>query len=117
MESRWSLMQRRKDQHKAVRAALLPYQRPAGPPYLVCMLWEHSRLADDDGLSSALKHVRDEIASYLGISDGDRAAARWQVGQQIIHEQIEVLDPKTWKLGKVWANRVRILIFSAAMSK
>lgn len=41
------------------------------------------RRLDTDNLVGALKHVRDEVARWLGVDDGDAAVATWSVDQEI----------------------------------
>lgn len=41
-----------------------------------------TRPADDDNLAGALKAVRDEVAAWLGVDDGNRAAVRFTYGQK-----------------------------------
>ncbi len=49
------------------------------------------------------------------MDDGDEARVRWVYGQALLHEQIDVVDPKTRKLTKVWASRLRVQIFPAVV--
>lgn len=80
----WAVKSRRAKTHgNATRWALigaktLPWAgniQVSGPRTInVCLvrLFEgRSKLMDDDGLSAAFKHVRDAVAAYLGIDDGD----------------------------------------------
>jgi endonuclease III len=39
------------------------------------------RKLDSDNLEISAKHVRDEIAKWLGIDDGDESKCRWKVSQ------------------------------------
>ena len=101
---------RTRAQRAATAAALLAYMRPAGPPFVVVLTWIHSRVADDDGVASACKHFRDEVARWLGISDGNRAAARWEYGQELSNEQHDVrgVDGK-WRRQYVSQLRIQVL--------
>ena len=46
----------------------------------VTMVAHLPRFFDDDNLANALKPVRDEVADWLGIDDGD-GRVRWECGQ------------------------------------
>lgn len=63
---------------------------------------------DTDGLAGALKHVRDEVAAWLGIDDSARSPASWRVGQQkgppkgyAVRIEIEDDDPETREVHKI----------------
>lgn len=78
-------------EHHFVRAKRLAKERKAamalcpryrGPPLLVVTLVRVGpRTLDDDGLRSALKAVRDGVASRLGVDDGSQLVA-WRYGQE-----------------------------------
>jgi hypothetical protein len=72
---------RRRCQQQSVAVCLYCAGRPALPVH-VTMTRIGPRRMDDDNLAGALKHVRDEIARWLGVDDGDKARVTWQVEQQ-----------------------------------
>jgi hypothetical protein len=97
----WRLRQKRaKGQHLAVRdgmlsSALNRYEAwsrmgrgsTETPRLLLLPLHVHlTRLAtrklDTDNLAGALKHVRDAVAKFLGVDDGDESKVTWSVGQE-----------------------------------
>ena len=49
---------------------------------LVCLTRLSMGRLDDDNLAGAFKHVRDEIASWLGCDDNPGAPVRWSVHQE-----------------------------------
>jgi hypothetical protein len=42
------------------------------------------RLLDDDNLASSAKAVRDGVADWLGIDDGDAARVSWRYAQEAV---------------------------------
>lgn len=88
-------------QAKAERAkAMLLCPKWTGSPLLVVFMVRHSpREMDDDGLRSALKHVRDGIAARLRIDDGS-PLVRWnysqgkcKAGEERVGVTIETVSP------------------------
>lgn len=76
---------RKKSQQQTVALVLysaFQRRRPALPVHVVMTRIGPQRM-DSDNVQGALKHVRDEIARWLNIDDGDEAKATWQVEQQI----------------------------------
>lgn len=64
-------------------------------PCVVVMTRSSTGVLDDDGLASSLKHVRDAVAEWLGVDDGDTGAVRFKceqgTGKRGVHGvQIEV---------------------------
>lgn len=73
---------RRSRQRGTVRLALRAHLgRPPGPPVSVELTRVAPRKLDDDNLQGAFKHVRDGVADWLGIDDGDERV-RWLYGQE-----------------------------------
>jgi hypothetical protein len=81
---------RAKDQRRAARNALSD-QMPVwvvatslairkDPPITITITRRGGRSMDDDGLTASAKHVRDGIADWLGIDDGDQRLT-WVVRQ------------------------------------
>jgi hypothetical protein len=55
----------------ATRTALCVPRDALGDSTACILLTRHGRRVDDDNLQGALKAVRDEVAAWLGIDDGD----------------------------------------------
>jgi hypothetical protein len=56
-------------------------QKPPIPCSVLLTRFAPSRGLDDDNLAGALKSVRDEVAAWLGVDDGDRDTVRYRYGQ------------------------------------
>jgi len=56
-------------------------QRPPIPCTCLLTRMAPSRGLDDDNLAGALKGVRDEVAKWLGVDDGNRQAVRFRYAQ------------------------------------
>jgi hypothetical protein len=67
-------------ERSAVREALDPFEPPAGP-WLVRLARVAPRRLDDDNAVAAMKGVRDEVASWLRVDDGD-SRVRFVVAQE-----------------------------------
>jgi hypothetical protein len=75
---------RKKDQHETVRAWLTPLgdMLPEESfPMVVTLVRMSAGTMDDDGLRSSLKYVRDAIALWLGVDDGDTSRVQYHYGQ------------------------------------
>lgn len=72
-----------KAERKAVAWLLNGKQLPP-PPVVVTLtrLSPHHTPLDDDNLTGALKAVRDEVAKYLGVDDGNTAMVRFVYAQR-----------------------------------
>jgi hypothetical protein len=69
----WRERQRRAKLHrKAAREALGPDIKGPPPPYVITITRIGPRTLDSDNLAGAAKHVRDGVADWLGIDDGDK---------------------------------------------
>lgn len=76
---------RAKDERKAVDDALLAAglsRVTLPPPFLVNLTRLGGQKLDDDNLKAALKSIRDQVADWLQVDDGDEAAATWAYDQQ-----------------------------------
>lgn len=56
-------------------------QRPPMPCTVLLTRLAPSRGLDDDNLAGSLKGVRDEVARWLGVDDGNRSAVRFRYTQ------------------------------------
>jgi len=54
----------------------------AGPWLVTLTRLAPSEWLDDDKLAEAFKAVRDELAGWLGVSDGNQARVRWLYAQR-----------------------------------
>jgi hypothetical protein len=99
---------RTKEQHRACGEALAPYVRPA-PPWLVTLTWEHMNAADDDGISAAMKGVRDRVAEWLSVDDGDRELVHFEYAQALHRELVKVLLRGRWVRQAVSRVRVQVV--------
>lgn len=68
---------RRRREHQVVTTALAGIAPPAGP-WRVVITRVGPRAMDDDNRTSSAKGVRDAIAAWLGVDDGDDSV-RWEV--------------------------------------
>jgi len=67
---------------KAVREALAPFTPPP-PPWRVALVRFGLRTLDDDNATASMKGVRDEVASWLRVNDGDRSRVHFVVVQEL----------------------------------
>ncbi len=65
---------------RSVVALRLRRMKPIAPPCEVRVIRIAPRALDDDNLARACKAVRDEVARWLGVDDGDTRVS-WRVGQ------------------------------------
>lgn len=78
----WRNRQKRaKAQRAAAKAALGPDVKGPPPPYLITITRIGPRKLDSDNLAGAGKHVRDGVADWLRIDDGDERLT-WQYAQR-----------------------------------
>ena len=54
---------------------------PAGPPWRVTVVRVGPRKLDSDNLTASAKHLRDALARWLGVDDGDEGRVRFEVEQ------------------------------------
>lgn len=71
-------------------------KRPPPGPWAVSICRVGVRAWDSDNLAFAGKCVRDACADFLGVDDGDEAAASWHYAQRI--ERRQEREPRTGKL-------------------
>lgn len=63
-------------------APLATFAPPSGPWRVKLTRVSRGRLDGHDNLRSALKHVVDGIADFLGVNDGDRSAVVWDYAEE-----------------------------------
>ena len=71
----------RRREHQVVAAALRGITPPAGP-WRVTITRVGPRAMDDDNRTASAKGVRDSVAAWLGVDDGDDRA-RWEVRGEV----------------------------------
>jgi hypothetical protein len=83
MRCNWIARSRIAKAQRSEVAAMVSGNKP--PPLPVSVVIERSgpRSLDSDNLTISAKHVRDEIAKWLGVNDGDESVAKWSVVQKI----------------------------------
>jgi len=71
------------DQRRTIEIALASCRPMArdGASYRVIMTRHGVRQLDDDNLARSCKSVRDEIARWLKVDDGDMSRVRWEYAQ------------------------------------
>lgn len=79
----WRQHHRRHASQRGVTAMSLQANlgRPPPPPVRVVLTRISPRALDSDNLHGALKHVRDGVADWLGVDDGDERVT-WAVQQR-----------------------------------
>lgn len=82
--ARWANLAKRKAAKKAVELITNTMDKPTGEPFVVELVRHSAGTLDDDGLRSACKSVRDGVAKWLGINDGDVDRLRFKYGQKIV---------------------------------
>jgi hypothetical protein len=87
---RWQVKAARVSEHRkqtkirllanGIRAQLVAKHGQLQPDerYVVAFVRVASRRLDDDNLQGAFKAIRDEVAAYLGVNDGDRQRIRFE---------------------------------------
>ncbi len=84
-----------KGQRKKAYSALASVAAPPVPPCSVVLTRVAPRRLDGDNLQSGFKAVRDGVADWLGVDDGDKRID-WQYGQRsggvnVYQVEIEVI--------------------------
>lgn len=91
----WRMRQKRAKEQRGT--TLLALRTARGMPWAP---WEHrwrvhlvrlsARKLDTDNLQGALKHVRDGVADWLGVDDGDEKLVTWTYDQEPGHKVMAV---------------------------
>lgn len=68
-------------ERRTVREALKPFA-PVPPPWRVVLVRVAPRLLDDDNATASMKAVRDTVAEWLHVDDGDTSRVRFVVEQE-----------------------------------
>lgn len=78
----WRVKYARSKQQRAITAQVVaPLEKPSIP--CVVQFTRVSRgIMDDDNLPSSIKHLRDEIAKWLGVDDRHRHIVRYEYDQR-----------------------------------
>jgi hypothetical protein len=104
-------------EHKIVAQALWAREllnkrhRPSFPPYVVTMTRIAARKLDDDNMVAGFKGVRDAVAKWLGVNDGDTSKVRWVYAPEEKPPRND--DATTLRTGKRSAYACRIQIEGA----
>lgn len=78
----WRTRHRRSKAQREVTAALLAHIKAPEPPCVVTITRVSKGVMDDDNLASSAKHVRDEIAKWIGVDDKHRDIVRYVYEQR-----------------------------------
>ena len=76
---------RRTRWHRDTTAAALHGRIPPRGPWAVTMVRVAPDALDSDNATNSAKHVRDQIAEWLGCGDGPRDPVTWTVTQETAH--------------------------------
>ena len=79
----WRVVSRRGKEQKDRVGLYLGFHGAPKTPVLVTLTRVGKRKMDSDGLAASCKHVRDSIASWLGVDDGDETRVLWKYAQEI----------------------------------
>lgn len=77
----WRVVWQRGRREKASTLARLAMFRPPRPPLDVEIIRLSRGRLDDDGATASAKHVRDAVAAWAGVDDGDTARIQFVVSQ------------------------------------
>lgn len=90
---KWQQLTRIKtEHHKHVQNELFGRSKPPLPVHVVLnRVGNNKRPMDDDNLRSAFKYVRDAVALWLGVDDGDTDNVTWGYGQEICKDGMEYI--------------------------
>lgn len=81
--ARWANLAKRKAAKRAVELITNTLPLPLKEPFVVELVRLSAGTLDDDGLRSATKSVRDGVAKWLRIDDGDVERLRFKYGQEL----------------------------------
>jgi hypothetical protein len=105
----WRKRQRRAKAQRAAAALCASYlQRPSGQ-LVVSMCRYGKRKLDSDNLHGSLKHVRDGIADWLGVDDGDESLVRWECYQKSPCKELGVMVVVEQRVMPVLASGVAVM--------
>jgi hypothetical protein len=86
LREHWRVKANRNTSHRAAAFIALrqacPKFNPAILPCEVTLTRIAPRELDDDNLAGGFKSVRDGVADWLGVDDGDKETVRWHYRQQ-----------------------------------
>ena len=94
----WTAKHRRKRQQQEAMMWLLGVNRLGAGPYRICITRIAPRKLDSDNATGSAKYVRDAIAHWLGVNDGDERAATWVVEQEQKRKTYAV-RVEIWRVG------------------
>lgn len=80
--AQWLKRKKRAAAHVAVESATRALEAPQRFPMVVRLTRLSAGTLDDDGLRSACKAVRDAVAKWLGVDDGDVQRLRFKYEQE-----------------------------------
>jgi hypothetical protein len=86
LREHWGKRNARRERQQRVTLCALRSQignRPPPCPLVAKLTRVGPRRMDSDNAVISLKHVRDAVAKYLGVDDGDEASVRWEYGQEV----------------------------------
>lgn len=91
LRNHWRVNRKTSKEERQATALMLRSKQPAGPVYgvivpadlavVVTLTRLSERLLDDDNCAGALKAIRDEVAAWLGMDDGDPRVT-WRYDQK-----------------------------------
>lgn len=79
----WRVVSKRGHQQKKIVLLHLKGSMPPAEPIRVTLTRVGKRKMDTDGLAASFKHVRDAIAMWMWVDDGDEKWVRWEYRQEI----------------------------------
>lgn len=87
----------------------LPRGTPIALPVLVTLTRVSAGVMDDDGLANSLKHVRDAIAKYLGIDDGDTQKIGFRYLQERGKKGVRLVRVKISPATRLYVSEERVV--------
>jgi hypothetical protein len=78
----WRTRHRRSKAQREVTAAVLADIKAPQPPCVVTITRVSKGVMDDDNLASSAKHIRDQIAVWIGVDDKHRDIVRYVYEQR-----------------------------------
>jgi hypothetical protein len=86
LREHWGKRNARRERQQRVTLCALRSQignRPPPCPLVAKLTRVGPRRMDSDNAVISLKHVRDAVAKWLGVDDGDEARVRFEYGQEV----------------------------------